>query len=137
MIDVILSQHFRQFLGDGVVDPKGLTEVYDFERSHYIDIEPGNFLLGVSVNVITTPHDRLGIVMPRSTYLRCGLEFGSGFLHPGWTGRLVLELSNKNKHRSLSLYVGESIASVAFVLAPEAPRYTGKYATSNPLAPIW
>ena len=137
MIDVILSSRFRQFLGDSVVDPKGLTDVHDFERPNYIDLAPGNFLLGLSVDVIETPHDRLGIVMPRSTYLRCGLEFGSGFLHPGWSGKLVLELSNKNKHRSLRLYVGEPIASVAFVVSPETPLYAGKYADQNPMGPIW
>ncbi len=137
MIDVILSDKFRWLTGHDVVDPKNFQGYVDATSSRYVDIPPGGFVLGMSVGLITTPIDRLGIVMPRSTYLRCGLDFGSGFLHPGWCGKLVLELGNKNKTRALRIYVGEPIASVAFVIAPEAPVYVGKYQDHNFMRPVW
>lgn len=135
MTPVILSCEFRRLHGSMYpVDPHEFCGYDDFMAGPYIDLEPGGFLLGLSVDVHTAPVGQLGIVMARSTYLRCGLAFGCGFLQPGWSGRLVLEFGNLNKDRPLRLWIGDPIAKITLV-PNDSPIYTGRYAHSNPMGP--
>lgn len=135
MLDVKLSTAFRRPHGDGLIDPRDFFDYADFDiNCGYYDMRPGEFVLARAANNVAIPLDRVGIIMPTSTYLRCGLGFGSGFVHAGWNGRLVLELKNLNPHRALRLYVGGTIAHIGLLAGTIVP-YQGKYLTSNPMEP--
>lgn len=134
-MDIILGSDFRRLEGTRLVDPREFSDVEDVSAIEYFDLQPKEFVLAFARDPITIPPDRLGILFPTSTYLRCGLVFGSGFVKPGWSGHLVLELHNANRWRPLRLYVGDVIASVELLLS-NSPLYTGRYKDTNPLEPL-
>lgn len=136
MTELTLAGTFRSLEGPGPVDPEDFHAWCDFTEPVAVDVPPGDFLLGQSVEHIVVPEGWLGIVFARSTLLRCGLAFGCGFLQPGWSGRLVFELGNLNRHRPLRLRVGRPVAHVHLFRAADLPRYTGRYLRDNPMAPL-
>lgn len=135
MIELTLSPEFRELEGSGVVDPRDFRGYVDLVKPTSLSIDPLSFMLGRSVETVDVPVGLVGVVFAKSTLLRCGLAFGCGFLQPGWSGRLVLELGNLNRHRALRLWVDDPIAHVAF-FPSDAPAYSGRYAFDNPMAPL-
>lgn len=100
-----------------VVDPKTSqsTRWTEFEArvgSPFL-IEPGQFLLGETVETWNIPEDIMGLVIGKSTYARVGLIVNCTPMEPGWSGVLTLELHNPNNH-SIRIYPGEGIAQVMF-----------------------
>ena len=135
-MEISLDRHFRELQGSYVVDPRNFVDYRDFTIDTYIDLPPGDFLLARSVEKVHIPEGSLGILFPKSTFLRCGLVFGSGFVRPGWNDHLVLELGNLNSYRPIRIHIGDAIASVELV-APFGllETYTGRYKGDNPLGP--
>jgi dUTP pyrophosphatase len=61
-----------------------LKEVYP--KGGYFDLPPGQYL--IELNEITTiPKDAIGILFPRSTLLRNGLDVRSALFDPGYSGQ--------------------------------------------------
>lgn len=135
MQEVLLSNKFTTLSGLDVIDPREPRDFEEFAREDSILLYPGDFVLAVSINKIVVPHDRIGIVMPRSTLLRCGLSFGCGFVKPGWDQVLVLELGNLNPRRSIRLHIGDAIANVALLRGDVEPE-TSRYSDHNPMRPL-
>lgn len=90
-------------------------------------LRPGAFVLSWSIEWIAMPVDLCGVLFPRSSVQRLGLALGSGFVQPGFQGRLVLELSNPTAN-TIRLVVGQPIAQIRFetVEQPDRP-YAGQY----------
>ena len=59
-------------------------------------LHPGEFALGTTLECVTLPSDILGRLEGESDLGRIGLLIHStaGYVDPGWTGYLTLELSN-------------------------------------------
>jgi dCTP deaminase len=92
------------------VDNEGLT------------VEPGEFLLACTRERVTVGEGLLGRVEGKSSIGRLGLivHITAGFIDPGFTGQITLELFNASPW-DLVLYPGQRIAQIAFSFLATTP----------------
>lgn len=78
-------------------------------------VQPGEFILGVTQEKITVPDDLVVRVEGRSSLGRLGIIVHStaGFVDPGFSGTITLEISNLNR-LPVALYPGMRICQLAF-----------------------
>jgi dCTP deaminase len=78
-------------------------------------VQPGEFVLGVTQEQITLPDDLVARVEGRSSLGRLGIIIHStaGFVDPGFSGTITLEISNLNR-LPVALYPGMRICQIAF-----------------------
>lgn len=79
-------------------------------------VQPGTFVLGGTIESITLPDDIVARVDGKSSLGRLGLlvHATAGYVDPGWTGKLTLELSNQSQ-MPIALYYGMKIAQISFL----------------------
>lgn len=84
-------------------------------EANVIDLPPGGFLLGVTQERISLGSDVVGRVEGKSSLGRLGLSIHStaGFIDPGFTGYVTLEMSNQSPN-IIQLFAGMYIAQIAF-----------------------
>jgi dCTP deaminase len=104
---------------------------HDNKSNAYYTLPPHSYALGVTHERITMPDNHIGLVIGKSTYARCGLILNTTPLEPGWTGQLVLELSNATP-LPMRVYAHEGIGQLLMVALDERPAVTygdrqGKY----------
>jgi dCTP deaminase len=100
---------------------------YDVRVAENVELPPGAFTLGSTVERFCLPNNLVGIVHDKSTWARQGLAVQNTVIEPGWDGYLTLELTN---HSSVTLCIsrGDPIAQVIFHYTDEETQgYTGKY----------
>jgi len=92
-----------------------LTELVTIEADRPFVIQPGAFCLGSTVETITLPNDLVARVDGKSSLGRLGLlvHATAGYIDPGWTGKLTLELSNQSQ-MPIALYYAMRIAQISF-----------------------
>ena len=101
-IDVRLDKFFRLFDNhkyafiDPAEDQPDLTRLIEVERDEPFILHPGEFVLGSSFEVVTLPDDLAARLEGKSSLGRLGLLTHStaGFVDPGFSGHVTLELSN-------------------------------------------
>lgn len=78
-------------------------------------VQPGEFVLGVTQERITVPDDLVVRVEGRSSLGRLGIIVHStaGFVDPGFSGTITLEISNLNR-LPVALYPGMRVCQLAF-----------------------
>ncbi len=78
-------------------------------------VQPGEFVLGVTREKITVPDDLVVRVEGRSSLGRLGIIVHStaGFVDPGFSGTITLEISNLNR-MPVALYPGMRVCQLAF-----------------------
>ncbi|MDO8649084.1 MAG: dCTP deaminase [Candidatus Peregrinibacteria bacterium] len=78
-------------------------------------VQPGEFVLGVTRETITVPDDLVVRVEGRSSLGRLGIIIHStaGFVDPGFSGTITLEISNLNR-LPVALYPGMRVCQIAF-----------------------
>jgi dCTP deaminase len=78
-------------------------------------VQPGEFVLGVTMESITVPDDLVVRVEGRSSLGRLGIIVHStaGFVDPGFSGTITLEISNLNR-LPVALYPGMRVCQLAF-----------------------
>jgi dCTP deaminase len=93
-----------------------LTDEVVIEDERPFFIHPGEFVLASTREVLTLPDDILAQVEGKSSLGRIGLliHATAGFVDPGWTGKLTLELSNVAK-MPIALYYGMKIGQLSFM----------------------
>ncbi|MGI8614616.1 MAG: dCTP deaminase [Nocardioidaceae bacterium] len=120
-IDVRLDRFFRVFENhryphiDPAVEQSELTrEVEPVDDEPFI-LHPGEFVLGSSYEVITLPDDIAARLEGKSSLGRLGLLTHStaGFIDPGFSGHMTLELSNVAT-LPIKLYPGMKIGQLCF-----------------------
>lgn len=129
--DVRLDDHFLSPME--VDEPIDVVEGFDdYDSEHhvdYYDLEPGECVLASTWERIDLPNDVVGRVEGRSSVGRLFVVVHStaGFLDPGFTGQVTLEISNLSKN-TVRLRVGMRIAQIAFYQCTgECEPYDGKY----------
>ena len=72
------------------------TERIEIEDDKPFFIHPGEFILANTLESITLPNDLVARLDGRSSLGRLGLlvHATAGYVDPGWSGKLTLELSN-------------------------------------------
>jgi dCTP deaminase len=101
-IDVRLDRFFRVFVNTKYthIDPSlqqdELTSLVEPEGDEPFVLHPGEFVLGSTFEQITLADDLAGRLEGKSSLGRLGLLTHStaGFIDPGFTGHITLELSN-------------------------------------------
>lgn len=78
-------------------------------------VQPGEFVLGVTQEKISLPDDLVARVEGRSSLGRLGIIVHStaGFVDPGFSGTITLEISNLNR-LPVALYPGMRVCQIAF-----------------------
>jgi dCTP deaminase len=121
-VDLRLGREFRIFRVTSrpyvdVHQPmEDLTELVGIEPEEPFVIHPGTFCLGATMETVTLPDDIVARVDGKSSLGRLGLlvHATAGYVDPGWTGRLTLELSNQSQ-MPIALYAGMRIAQISFI----------------------
>ena len=101
-IDVRPERFFRVFENhryaviDPAIDQPDLTRLVEPDRDEPFVLHPGEFVLASTYEVVTLPDDVAGRLEGKSSLGRLGLLTHStaGFIDPGFSGHVTLELSN-------------------------------------------
>ncbi len=101
-IDVRLDRYFRLFDNHRypVIDPAreqpDLTRLVEVDGGESFVLHPGEFVLGSTLEEVSLPDDVAARVEGKSSLGRLGLltHATAGFVDPGFTGHVTLELSN-------------------------------------------
>ncbi|NMM31764.1 MAG: dCTP deaminase [Cellulomonas sp.] len=101
-VDVRLDRFFRLFdnhkypVIDPSIDQPDLTHLVDVAKSDPFVLHPGEFVLGSTFECVTLPDDIAARLEGKSSLGRLGLMTHStaGFIDPGFSGHVTLELSN-------------------------------------------
>ena len=101
-IDVRLDRFFRVFNNtrythiDPAMQQDDLTSMVEPADGEPFVLHPGEFVLGSTYELVTLPDDLAGRLEGKSSLGRLGLLTHStaGFIDPGFSGHITLELSN-------------------------------------------
>jgi len=120
-IDVRLDKFFRLFDNhkyphiDPAVDQPDLTRLVETDPDEAFVLHPGEFVLGSTFEVVTLPDDIAARLEGKSSLGRLGLLTHStaGFIDPGFSGHVTLELSNVAT-LPIKLWPGMKIGQLCF-----------------------
>ena len=92
-----------------------LTDELTIDDDEPFMLHPGEFVLGSTVERLTLPNDVVARIEGKSSLGRLGLMIHStaGFIDPGWSGNLTLELANVSR-LPITLYSGMRIGPISF-----------------------
>jgi dCTP deaminase len=101
-VDVRLDKYFRLFdnhkypVIDPAQDQPDLTRLVEVDPADGFVLHPGEFVLGSTLETVSLPDDLAARVEGKSSLGRLGLltHATAGFVDPGFSGHVTLELSN-------------------------------------------
>lgn len=122
-IDVRLDRYFRLFDNHkySVIDPsqqqEDLTRLVEVDAERPFVLHPGEFVLASTLEQVTLPDDIAARLEGKSSLGRLGLVTHStaGFVDPGFSGHVTLELSNVATLPIL-LWPGQKIGQLCFFM---------------------
>ena len=131
-VDVRLDRFFRLFDNHRYahIDPRQeqdeLTRLVEVDPDEAFILHPGEFVLGSTYEQVTLPDDLAARLEGKSSLGRLGLLTHStaGFIDPGFTGHVTLELSNVAT-LPITLWPGMKIGQLCFfrLSSPAASPY--------------
>jgi dCTP deaminase len=118
-IDVRLDRFFRVFNNtkythiDPSIQQDDLTSLVETPEGEPFVLHPGEFVLGSTYELVTLPDDLAGRLEGKSSLGRLGLLTHStaGFIDPGFSGHITLELSNV-ANLPITLHAGMKIGQL-------------------------
>ena len=141
-IDLRLGDTFRVFehSRNSYIDPSKkdfsneVTREIKIKNGEQFMMQPGDFVLAVTLENVKIPADLMGRLEGRSSLGRLGIVVHStaSIFDPGWDGKPVLELGNLGR-MAVSLTVGMRICAMTFeeltssAQVPYSKRKTAKY----------
>lgn len=152
-IDLRLDSKFRVFKSTNLVDPfdrrsvEKNTELVDTKGGPLV-IQPGQLILGITLEKIAIPNDLVASIEGRSSIARMGvfIHISSGHVNPGSGSRtpipVTLEILNMNP-APVKLYPSMRVCQLLFYTMDKAVskgyddlggKYTGKLEPSGSLA---
>jgi dCTP deaminase len=138
-IDVRLDRYFRLFDNHKYpfIDPRedqpDLTRLVEVRDGEPFILHPGEFVLGSTYELVTLPDDIAARLEGKSSLGRLGLLTHStaGFVDPGFSGHVTLELSNVAT-LPIKLWPGMKIGQLCFIRltsAAEKPYGSAEYSS--------
>jgi len=129
-IDVRLDRYFRVFANHRYthIDPAeqqdDLTELVEPKGDEPFILHPGEFVLGSTLEVISLGDDLASRLEGKSSLGRLGLLTHStaGFIDPGFSGHVTLELSNV-ANLPIKLYPGMKIGQICVIQLSSASEH--------------
>ncbi|MEN3345452.1 MAG: dCTP deaminase [Arthrobacter sp.] len=136
-VDVRIDKFFRLFDNhkyahiDPAEEQPELTRLVEVNTGEPFILHPGEFVLGSTYETVTLPDDIAARLEGKSSLGRLGLLTHStaGFIDPGFSGHVTLELSNMAT-LPIKLWPGMKIGQLCFfrlTSAAEHPYGSGKY----------
>ena len=121
-VDVRLDRFFRVFENhkyesiDPSIEQSELTREIAVGSDDFFILHPGEFVLASTYEVITLPDDIAGRLEGKSSLGRLGLLTHStaGFIDPGFSGHITLELSNV-ANLPVKLFPGMKIGQLCLI----------------------
>jgi dCTP deaminase len=121
-VDVRLDRFFRVFENhkyesiDPSIEQAELTREIAVGSDDFFILHPGEFVLASTYEVITLPDDIAGRLEGKSSLGRLGLLTHStaGFIDPGFSGHITLELSNV-ANLPVKLFPGMKIGQLCLI----------------------
>jgi dCTP deaminase len=121
-VDVRLDRFFRVFENhkyseiDPSIEQPDLTRELEVAPDEHFILHPGEFVLASTYEVITLPDDIAGRLEGKSSLGRLGLLTHStaGFIDPGFSGHITLELSNV-ANLPVKLFPGMKIGQLCLI----------------------
>lgn len=114
--DLTLSGKFVRQNGGLVIPQKSSTfdAVEEFDSDTF-DLEPGDFVLGSTIETVRIPPDLAARFEGKSSLGRIGLctHITAGFIDPGFMGTITVELSNLG-NSTIRLWKGMKIGQICF-----------------------
>lgn len=117
-IDVRLGGEFRWLPDVDVITPEtdlesGETE--EIELGDHLILDPGEFVLGTTIERVEVPDDLKAQLEGRSSIGRVAVEIHStaGVIDPGYNGEITLEIKNKAQQK-VALPVGIRVGQLLF-----------------------
>ena len=118
-IDLRIDRYFRVFRNHttGIIDVKenqeNLTELIEIGQDDVFILHPGEFVLGSTAERVGVPDDMVARIEGKSSLGRLGVVIHStaGFIDPGFSGHVTLELSNV-ANLPIKLYPGMKIGQI-------------------------
>lgn len=122
-VDVRIDRFFRLFDNHkySVIDPSeeqpGLTRLIEVDADEPFVLHPGEFVLGSTFEQVSLPADIAARLEGKSSLGRLGLLTHStaGFVDPGFSGHVTLELSNMAT-LPIKLWPGMKIGQLCFFM---------------------
>lgn len=150
-VDVCIDRFFRVFKNHttSYIDPKlpqeDMTELVivgeeiaqtdasmDYTDEPFM-LHPGEFVLASTLECLTISNDLVARLEGKSSLARLGLLIHStaGYIDPGWSGAITLELSNVAT-LPIAIYPGMKIGQLSFCeMTSEAEKYYGSDAAGS------
>ena len=141
-LDMRLGKHFKVYEHGKfpVLDPAKMSEVGEMARLIEVPegesfvVQPGEFVLGVTLEKVSLPDDVVARVEGRSSLGRLGIVVHStaGFVDAGFSGTITLEIANINR-MPVVLHPGMRVCQLAFepmsspAQVPYSKKGTSKY----------
>ena len=131
-VDVRMDRFFRLFDNhkypfiDPAQDQPELTRLVEVDADEPFILHPGEFVLGSTLELVTLPSDIAARLEGKSSLGRLGLLTHStaGFIDPGFSGHVTLELSN-TATMPILLWPGMKVGQLCFfrLTSPSAAPY--------------
>ncbi|MBT5016651.1 dCTP deaminase [Candidatus Peregrinibacteria bacterium] len=122
-MDFRLGKYFKVYNNSAqpVLDPakpetlQNCTTLIEVEKGKPYIVQPGEFVLGVTLEKIKLPNDLVARVEGRSSLGRLGIIIHStaGFIDAGFEGTITLEITNINR-MPIALHPGMRVCQFAF-----------------------
>jgi len=141
-IDMRLGKYFKVYEHGKipVLDPakmngeESITRLIEVKEGESFIVQPGEFVLGVTLEKVSLPDDIVARVEGRSSLGRLGIIIHStaGFIDAGFCGTITLEITNINR-MPVALHPGMRVCQLAFepmtspALVPYSKKKTSKY----------
>lgn len=112
---------------DKTLDEQLEKHVEGFSRNSIV-LEPGELVLSHTIETFNMPSDVFATCIGKSTWARLGVHVLVTPLEPGWSGQLVVEITNTSSV-PIKVYAGVGIAQLVFtkIPPPTTPYGEGKY----------
>ncbi len=113
---LLVFRNTRQPYIDVRKDLPDLTEIEEIPDDTPFILHPGEFVLASTMESVTLPDDVVARLEGKSSLGRIGLLIHStaGYVDPGWSGHLTLELSNV-ANLPVTLYYRMKIGQISFL----------------------
>jgi deoxycytidine triphosphate deaminase len=99
-------------------------------------LKPNEFIKVSMLEYTVVPNDLSCLFLLKSTPARLGFGHAfSGWIDPGWSGILTMEIKNYNHYTALSLWPGMPIGQLIYLNTDQAGVYRGRYQYSAGVMP--
>ena len=112
-----------------------MIAAFEEGKRNYIDMKPGQYLLGKTIEKINLPSNLVALFKPRTTTYRSGLIIRIGAAAPGYSGQIIFAIANHGEG-SVRIELGARMIHVLFVEVSGTTRpYCGPWKDGRVSAP--